>query len=569
MEDTGVITSRDMMWSAYDTRAKSTIRRESPLNESPLNESPFAIVETWNNEIPTNCTSAEDQSLLVEPESSYLVWDTSSPNTVAPTPEYLASNVVSPVAPDFGSSSPVSDIFLSPNTMAKYLSPAAKAVSPISAAREGPYLGTLVPHGDVANGRLSYGPPHPESGELVASVPRTQWATESSPTQPWPPREEPLNLTGLIHWGDIVEPLGPETPSITYPSMTQFDTPDSINLASLNSLACSTPSVHNPHEDSGFMCDTIDAVKAEMPVSQLSPIDLNDMPEDFFQLPSPVGYSDQHPASTSPSEEISNTPISTATHGGPTPSQLLMQSQYRGLQISKGEVAGSELDVNSADLSRAHLANFLNVGSSHKDSAQCSESWPLLVAHFPSQQTLVEQLYALFSAVNSDWMQKLKSDPELELRCNVLPPGALFKKGICTLRDCVLGRVIQSFEDLFSLLHLAIAAAFLLRYQHSLYCWDTFFNDALQRRHVLLKDEDQTLFLKAMDPKFRPSPALYSNRYASLRDRTTDESIYIGYHILLPDAVKHSELLRICNSFLEGRSMNMSFKICRNVLIDS
>ena len=583
LEDTGVMTSRDTMLSSYDTRRKSNTRRESLLNESP-----FAIVETWNNKIPIHSISAEDQSPLIEPQSSHPVWDTSSPNTVAPTPESLVSNVVSPITPNF-SSSPMADDFLSPRTIAKHLSPASKAVSPISAAPKSPYLGTPAPLGDVANGWVSYSPPRLGSGEpeheympfnykiydpavpyhrpapcgLVASVPGTQWAAESSPTQPCLPSEEPLNLTGPIHWSGFVESLEPETPSITYSSMTQFDTPDSINLASMSSLACSTPLAHNLPEDSGLMYESIQAMKAEMPMSNLSPIDLNDNQEDFFQLPSPVDYSAQHSPFTSPSEVILNTPRSKANPGGLGPSQVLLQSQSGGLQMNEGEIAGSEHDIISAHQGCPHPANVLNLSSSAKDSPQCSEPWPLLVAHSSSQQTLVEQLQAFFSAVNNDWMQKLKSDPGLELRCSAMPPRALLKKGICTLRDCVRGRVIQSFEDVFSLLHLAIAAALLLRYQQGFYCWDTFFNDALQWQHVLLKDEDRSLFLKALDPKFRPSPTLYSNRSAILRDVITDGSIYSGDHILLPHAVKHSELLRICNSFLEGRSMNMSFKIYR------
>ena len=582
LEDAGVNKSRDTMWGVYDTRGKPNTRRESPLNEKSS-----AIVETWKSEILTNSISAEDQSCLEEPKRSHPIWDTIFPNTLAPTPESLASNVVSPISPNFGFSTPMSNKFPTTKTIAKEVSPASNAASLVSVTRENPYLGSLDPHNDAADGWLSYSPPHLESGEmehehmrsdykiydpdvpchrqvsygLVSPVPRTQWATESSPTQPCLPREEHFNLVGPIHWSNIDESLEPETPSsMTKPIMTQFDAAKSINPAFLTSLACPTPLVCNLHEDSGFMYDSMEAVKAETPVFNFSPIGLNDDEEGLFQLRSPVGCSDQRSPLISPSQVIPSTPRSKANPSGCTPSQGWMQSQSRELQMSAGEVAGSEHDVASAQQCRPQLANVLVMSSSVKKSPHCSEHGSFLVTHSQSQQTLADELQTFFGVVNNDWMQKLKSDPELELRCSVLPPGALFTKGICTLRECIRGRVTQSFEYLFSLLHLAIAAASLLRYQQGFYCWDTFYNDALQWQHALSKDEDKALFLKAMDPDFRPSPLLYSNRRASLRDRMTDESIYSGDQMALPDALRRSEILKVCINFLEGRSMNRSFE---------
>ena len=581
LEGTGVNTSRDTMWGIPDTRGKFNTRRESPLNESPS-----AIVETWKNEIPINAISPEDQSRLVEPENSHLIRGTSSPNTAAPTPGSLASNVVSPIAPNFRSSSPMSNNFLPTRTIAKHVPPASKAVSPISAARKSPYLGSSDPHEDATNGWPSPCTPNLESGEpehkyipldyknydpavpchrpascgLVASVPRTQWATESNPTQPFLPRQEHFNFAGPIHWNNIVESLEPETPSITNPDITQFDTPDTIDPAILNSLACSTPLLHNLHEGFRSMYDSIEAVRAEMPVSNLNPIDLNNEQEGLFQVPSPVGCSDQHSQFTSPLDIIPNTLGSKANPGGATPSQSLMQSQSRGLHMSEGEFTASEHDVTAAHQSRAHLANVPNMSSSDNDSPQCSEHWPFLVTHSKSQQKLVEKLQALFSAVNKDWMQKLKSDPELELRCNVLPPAALFNKGIYTLKDCLRGRISKNFEGLFSLLHLAIAAAYLLHSQQGSYDWDTLYYEALHWQHALLKDEDRALFLKAMDPRFRPSLLLYSGRRDLHRDRILDGSIYTGQHISLPDALRRSELLKVCIGFLDGKSIVRSFE---------
>ena len=581
LEDTGANTSRDTMCSVGDTRGKSNNRQESLPNESP-----FAIVETWNNEIPINSISDDDHSRLVEPESSHLIWDTSSPNTVAPTPEPLASNVVSPISPSFTSSTPMSNNFLPSITFAKYVPPASQAVSPISAARKGPYLGSSNPHPDATNGWLFSSRPHLESGDpehkhmpldynlydpaepchrpasggLAALVLRTQWATESSPTQPLLPRQERFNFAGPMHWNDIAESLEPETPSTINPNKNQSDTPDMIDPAFSNSLACSSPLAHNLHEGFGFMYNNIEAVKAEMPVSNFSPIDLNNDQEGLFQLPSPVGHSDQHSQFTSPLDVIPITLGSEVIPGGATPSQSLMQSQSRGVHMSEGEVAASEHGVTSAHQNRAHLANVLNISSSNKYSPQYSKHWPFLVTHSKSQRKLVEQLQALFSAVNKDWMQKLKSDPELELRCNVLPPAALFNKGIYTLKACFGGRISKNFECLFSLLHLAIAAAYLLHSQQGFYDWDTLYDEALHWQHALSKDEDKALFLKAMDPKFRPSLLLYSGRRDLHRDRILDGSIYAGQHISLPDALRRSELLKVCIGFLDGESFVRSFE---------
>ncbi len=111
----------------------------------------------------------------------------------------------------------------------------------------------------------------------------------------------------------------------------------------------------------------------------------------------------------------------------------------------------------------------------------------------------VEELRRLVCIVNHEWMQRLVSSPELYLRCSSLSTRTLFADGIDTLKTWFCGKLERTFEEVFAFMHIAFAAAFILHNDDESYCWEAFFEDALQLQHALVDKEGKLLFLKAMD----------------------------------------------------------------------
>lgn len=205
-----------------------------------------------------------------------------------------------------------------------------------------------------------------------------------------------------------------------------------------------------------------------------------------------------------------------------------------------------------------------NQAHATKALPHCFNHKPLLVSNSAPKQIQVEELRDLFRIVNSELMQRTKLLPELWSHCNKLLAPTLFERGVETFKEYICGRFVQTLEDVFAFIHLAFAAAFLLHWQHDFYSWNTFFDDALQWQHTLSDNEDKVLFLKAMDrwwlPELETTPLFNSFRNTNFGCDTPRGSIHCVDQKILSDVLKHSEVFRVCTSFLDGKSM-FSFEI--------
>ena len=118
----------------------------------------------------------------------------------------------------------------------------------------------------------------------------------------------------------------------------------------------------------------------------------------------------------------------------------------------------------------------------------------------PAQiRTQVEELRELVCIVNNEWMRRLVRSPELYIRCSSLSTRTLFAKGINTLKYWFSGKLERTLEEVFSFMHIAFAAAFILHHEDESYCWEAFFEDALQLQHALVDKKEKLQFLTAMD----------------------------------------------------------------------
>lgn len=56
---------------------------------------------------------------------------------------------------------------------------------------------------------------------------------------------------------------------------------------------------------------------------------------------------------------------------------------------------------------------------------------------------------------------------------------------------------METFNEVFAFMHLAFTTANMLHWQDDSYCWEAFFEDALQCQHVISDMHDRVLLQKS------------------------------------------------------------------------
>ncbi|CAD6581839.1 MAG: hypothetical protein ASARMPREDX12_000682 [Alectoria sarmentosa] len=617
-------------------------------HEPSLMTSSLTDIEMTRNNILAGNTSSDDTIRPDEPRRYYPVWThpLSMPHTSSPTPaDSLASNVVFPISPDSGLSSPFSNMFSQISTIDTLVSSPSDDVFPLAGTREGLDQGTTKHHEDAVRGWIFPNPPkepdlihsafnaselrlpiqRPISEIFFSSASGAQrtkdsvphrafspshrrfksegWGTSFTPIQPRQSSMESSQLAGFIDSSGIDEASEPEAPSSMMESiLTQADALNQWSPVFLPPVPSSAPPAPDIPMDSSFMYGSTKTLRAEMPVPNLHPVNIN-VGDDalLYELQPPVGGSDQpssfglrhfsgrrpdvalcrrrqmdvQPLSclrsdiSSPNNEtqeaIQSPRRSELMPKSLTPSLVSPQSQSRKEQESGGEASGPESDAASAHQQQHNPLNAPNSPSAMKMLPHCFDHGSLLVTHSPAKQTQVEELQALVGVMNDDWMQRLKLVPEFWQRCNILPARDLFEKGIWTLREYFRGRFAQTFQDVFAFLHLAFATAFFLHHQQDIDCLDTFFEDALQWQHTLSDEEDKILFLKAMDSlswlsELQSDPSFNSDRHKSSGSITSRKFFNCSDQKDLLHILKNSVVFKTCIGFLDGKSILIQLK---------
>lgn len=206
--------------------------------------------------------------------------------------------------------------------------------------------------------------------------------------------------------------------------------------------------------------------------------------------------------------------------------------------------------------------------------------------HRPHLRAQVEELQGLVRIVNNEWMQRLLPSSELHLRCSSLSARTLFAKGIRTLQAWLCGNHERTFEEVFSFMHIAFAAAYILHHEDESYCWDAFFQDALQLRHALVDREGELLFLLAMDRAwglpnqqstyvpvlFVPTTikTVFRATFWQQRDRFNVQvlwNLWVGSHSSIAKCYFHCWTCRACRAHTPCVGRNGHFPLVRYVYL--
>ena len=185
-------------------------------------------------------------------------------------------------------------------------------------------------------------------------------------------------------------------------------------------------------------------------------------------------------------------------------------------------------------------------------------SWPVRENRFSSKgglaptQEYIQDLYQLVEVVNTEWLERLKSTRHLHSRCSALAPAAVFFRGIQTMQRCFNGSLTNEFEDVFSLMHVACASAYMLHKDDKSYYWDEFFDHMLQWQHVLLDVDDVQCFLMAMDQL--SCAESYCLTYSLCGRSSSDQRSYEQTFSML----RYGPIMEDCSSLLDGKLLRSS-----------
>ena len=152
--------------------------------------------------------------------------------------------------------------------------------------------------------------------------------------------------------------------------------------------------------------------------------------------------------------------------------------------------------------------------------------------------SLVQQVRDILHGLNSKWMGRLESAPDLYIRCMPLSTCRLLETGIHALQQCFLGNVPTSFEDLFALMHVAFAFSIVINRDGDSYYWDGFSSDLHYWRHAVRVSET-SLFTRVWHRLWCPQFSVNQSRMDPPRGN-------------LYKTLMESMVIKGCTNFLDG-----------------
>lgn len=200
-------------------------------------------------------------------------------------------------------------------------------------------------------------------------------------------------------------------------------------------------------------------------------------------------------------------PLSDLSPGGTRQRELQSPSSAWSSNFSRyfsAVLVESDIDVISSDPSSSQRQGCRHqcgnndvtgtpIAYGHRDEAASSD------LNLTQVQLLIQELRELVTIVADEWKQRLSSTPDLLEQCPRLTPNTLVDLGINALQRCFRGTIENAFNDVFALVHVACATAYMLHCDDDLYCWEGFFRDLMEWETTISEEEDMLLFARVMD----------------------------------------------------------------------
>lgn len=104
----------------------------------------------------------------------------------------------------------------------------------------------------------------------------------------------------------------------------------------------------------------------------------------------------------------------------------------------------------------------------------------LAIGNSVTGKSYVEEIWSLSRVVDYEWIERCSRSMTLSAQNINLAQPALCERGFFALQRCFKGDLIQSFQNIIALIHVACAIAYHLHQHEDAYRWDEFFQDLCQ-----------------------------------------------------------------------------------------
>lgn len=203
-----------------------------------------------------------------------------------------------------------------------------------------------------------------------------------------------------------------------------------------------------------------------------------------------------------------------------------------------------------------------------KDSLDCSEHVAIATGD------LFEVLREHVDALNQNWMDRLTLCPSPDDKFLLSSP---YEKGIQSLQEFYGGKLQGTFEEIFALMHIVHACAWIYHEKDETHFWHTFFLNVRQWRYAIATQKDALLFLEVASllwpvPECSEAEAAeYSNdflsqlRWGHCHQSTPQDVDQLDTPelIQLRNMLKEEQALSPCTRYLDGKLLlGMKIIIC-------
>ena len=151
---------------------------------------------------------------------------------------------------------------------------------------------------------------------------------------------------------------------------------------------------------------------------------------------------------------------------------------------------------------RSSDEHHLLVGRTQDKDHNASE--PPRIEGNPKSHAYIADLCDVLRALGEEWIRRLVLGTNVP---QILPEQyatSLFELGIRALRNYFRGATPSSFQDIFALMHVAVAFSYIVRKDDQALPWDNFLEEAYQWQHLLCDVMEKRAFIKVMNRLCHP-----------------------------------------------------------------
>ena len=197
-----------------------------------------------------------------------------------------------------------------------------------------------------------------------------------------------------------------------------------------------------------------------------------------------------------------------------------------------------DLNRNSKDVPMSEMSSFLDI----EEEVSVDPSAQL------STREHVEWLREFFTVAERLWQQKLSSMSELLPIYSRLSGRNMFELGINSFKRFFEGMPGYTFDQIFALMHVAWAYAYMLHGKDKSYCWGKFYQDMLPWQYLMFERSSQLTFIRVVEKLMGSESLLLTSEPGTL---ASDWSDYDSLMLLL----KRGRILKDCSTFLAGKNV--------------